>query len=166
MHIPLDRLKHFELATPGPGQISLAVARHEAATWPSREVEAYARHRAQLIHELIDDTGTRVVSLGDTDASIPREVVQVILETAAPLVSSIAALVTAWVGRPRKGGSSAGGDTPEPPPDTQVMLPGIKVKRHDGAELLITYRDGLSNKAIESIMTQFLEGAGDGTAGA
>jgi hypothetical protein len=158
MTLPLRRLREFELTRPGPGQISLAVARHEATTWPSKQVSAYARHRARLLHELVDETGMPVVSWGETDGEVPREVVEVILEM-VPLVSSIATLMAAWVSRPRKANREAPPERPDPPPDTQVLLPGIAARRHDGAELRITYRDGLSEKAIQAMVTEFLAGA-------
>jgi hypothetical protein len=156
---PLDRLRDLKLATPGPGQISLAVARHAAPTWPSPEVHAYAQHRAHLIHELVDDSDIKVVSWGETDGAYPREVVEVILETAQIVVPSIATLVAAWLSRPRKGDATAVRQGPKPPRDAQTLLPGIRVKRHDGAELMITYRDGLTNKAIRRMIKEFLDGA-------
>ncbi len=159
MTIPLDRLRDFALTTPGPGQIALAVARHEAAVWPSPQVDAYARHRAQLIHDLVDRSGMRVVSWGETDMPYPREVVEVILEAAQVVVPSVAQLLAAWFSRPPKTRGPTEGDQPEPPRG-QPLLPGVAIKRPDGAELTITSRDGLSPEEIGSILTEFMGGAG------
>ncbi len=162
MTIPLERLRAFEFTTPGPGEISLAVARHQAEGWPSSEVDAYAQHRAQLIHQLVDDTGVPVISWGETDGKIPREVVQVTLDLAVlaePIITSIGVVLAAWISRPRKRKGEVAPDRPKPPPDTNALLPGIAIKRHDGAEFMITYRDDLSNKEIQGLMTTFLKGA-------
>jgi len=159
MAIPLDRLRDFPLTTPGPGEVSLAVARHQAAYWPSPEVYAYAQHRAQLIHQLVEDTGVDVISWGETDGKYPREVVQVILGLSVPLISSVGEVLAAWINRPRKPKGEVWPDRPKPPADTNALLPGIVIKRHNGDELSITYRDGLSNKELVKMVTAFLGGA-------
>jgi hypothetical protein len=161
MTIPLQRLRDFELTTPGPGEISLAVARHEAQAWPSPEADAYAQHRAQLIHQLVHDTGVQVISWGEIDSKSPREVVQVILELGPALISSIGAVLAAWIIQPPKPRGEVELDRPKPPPDTNALLPGIAIKRHNGETLMITYRDSLSNKEILRIATIFLDGAVD-----
>ncbi|MGH4009132.1 MAG: hypothetical protein ACRDTH_13420 [Pseudonocardiaceae bacterium] len=161
MTIPLQRLRDFELTTPGPGEISLAVARHEAEAWPSPEANAYAQHRAQLIHQLVDDTGVPVISWGETDSKSPREVVQVILELGPTLISSIGVVLAAWIIRPPKPRGEVELDRPKPPPDTNALLPGIAIKRHNGDKLMITYRDSLTNKEILGVVTIFLDGAVD-----
>ncbi len=160
MTIPLDRLRDFPLTTPGPGQVAMAVARHAAAVWPSPELYAYAEHRAALIHELIDVEGIPVVSLGETDGAHPREVVEVIFDTAQIVVPSVATLLAAWISRPSKRDRAAKPRLPDPPPrNAPTPLPGIKVKRSDGAELMVTYRDGQSGETIRKLVTDFLADA-------
>lgn len=161
MTILLQRLRDFELTTPGPGEISLAVARHEAEAWPSSEADAYAQHRAQLIHQLVDDTGIPVISWGETDSKYPREIVQVILLLGAALISSIGVVLAAWINRPPKPKGEVEFDRPKPPPDTNALLPGITILGHNGDKLMITYRDNLSNKEILGVVTTFLEGVVD-----
>jgi len=116
MTIPLDRLRDFPHKTPGPGEISLAVARHQAERWPSPEVTAYAQHRAQLVHQLVDDTGVSVTSWGETDGEYPREVVEIVLALAVPLISSIGVVLAAWISRPSKAKRDVKPDRPKPPP--------------------------------------------------
>jgi len=87
--IPLDRLRDFTLTTPEPGQISLAVARHQANSWPSDEVTAYAQDRSRLLYQLVDDAAIPVVSWGETDGRIPREVVQMVIGISGPIISAI-----------------------------------------------------------------------------
>jgi hypothetical protein len=159
MTIPLDRLRDFELTPPGPGEISIAVARHEAAVWPSPEVFAYAQHRAQLIHELVEDTDVRVVSWGETDGNEPREVVEVIVAVAPAVISSVAAFLAAWVSRPRRAQRETEADAPMRPQVAESPLPGIRIRRNTGDELHITYRDGLSNKEILGLVKTFLDEA-------
>lgn len=155
MTIPLDRLRDFPLATPEPGQISFAVARHEAEFWPSDEVTAYAQDRSRLLHQLVDDAGIQVESWGETDGPIPREVVEMIIAISGPIISAIGVVVAAWIGRTRKA-KEADLVAPKPPPETNAALPGMTFKRPDGAELMITYRDQLSAKEIQRVVTDFL----------
>ena len=160
MTVPLDRLRDFPLTTPGPGQIAMAVARHETAVWPSPELYTYAKHRAALIHELMDVEGIAVVSLGETDGAYPREVVEVIFDTAQIVVPSVATLLAAWISRPSKRNRAPKVQQPDPPPrNAPTPLPGIKVKRNDGAELMVTYRDGQPDETIRKVLTDFLTDA-------
>lgn len=163
MTYPLKRLSEWQFTAPGPGQISLAVARHEAPAWPSPEVYAYAGHRSELLHQLVDETGAPVVSWGNTDGEHPQEVVEIVLAIAMIVVPAAVTLITAWIARPRKTKDKTteqpAPERPAPPPDTDVLLPGIAMKRHDGTELRITYRDNLSNKEILRLVETFLEGA-------
>lgn len=164
MTIPLERLREFALTTPDPGQISLAVARHEAPTSPSKEVDEYAKHRARLIHQLVDDTGVDVASWGEADGEYPREVVQVILDLpalAAPIISSLGVVLAAWIGRPRGTSRHQELDRPAPPKDTDALLPGFTLRRHNGDELSVTYRDELSHEQIQQLVTTFLRQASD-----
>jgi hypothetical protein len=64
MTIPLDRLRTFEGTPPPHGHISIAVARHQASTWPSPEVEEYAKERAEVLHRLVEEWGVPVTSWG------------------------------------------------------------------------------------------------------
>lgn len=161
MTIPLDRLRDFELTTPGPGQISIAVARHEAANWPSPEVDAYARHRAQLIEKLVEDTQVRVVSWGDTKGPVPREVVEVILAVATIVVPGVSTVLAGWLSRPRRDDEDPQPGAPKPPANAMTPLPGITIKDPRGKELHITYQDGRSRKEILEVVKAFLhEGVG------
>jgi len=156
MTIPLQRLREFEHTTPGPGQISLTVARHQSAVWPSAEVTAYADHRSQLIHRLVDDTGVTVVSWGETDGQHPREVVEVVLAVVPAAIGALGVVLAAWISRPKRNEplEPAG---PKPPPDTNVALPGISLRRHDGTQLQVTYRDDLKPQEIQRLVGAFLE---------
>lgn len=90
MSTVLDRLRD-EFVTPGDGQITLAVARHEAETWPSPLVGEYARQRAHLVHGLADDVGAPVVvSWGETDGPRPHEVVEVVPALSQAIVPAVA----------------------------------------------------------------------------
>jgi hypothetical protein len=142
MTIPLERLRDFPHTVPGPGHISLAVARHQASSWPSSEVNAYAEHRAALLHMLVDESEVAVDSWGETDAAYPREVVEIVLGLGPTVIATFGAILAALISRPRKA-EPVLPMGPKPPPDTDVTLPGIAVLRPDGARLSITYRDGL-----------------------
>jgi hypothetical protein len=160
MSIVLDRLR-APFPQPGQGQITLAVARHEAEVWPSPLLAEYAQQRSQLLHGLADELGVRITSWGETDGPIPREVVQVILELSATIVPSLASVLAAWITvRPRKvnaqiarqspGSSAIGG---------QASVPGFVVVRPDGARLEITYRTAPSKRERLATLTTFLNGA-------
>lgn len=158
MTIPLERLRDFPHTVPGPGHISLAVARHEAPSWPSPEVNAYAEHRAALLHMLVDESEAAVDSWGETDGAYPREVVEIVVGLGPAVISTFGVVLAALISRPRKA-EPALPTGPEPPPDTNVALPGIAVLRPDGARLSITYRDGLKPAEINRLLTEFLAGA-------
>ena len=156
MTIPLSRLRTWPLTTPDTGQITIAVARHEAESSTDTIIGEYAKHRAQLLHQLVDGSGVLVTSWGETDIKYPREVVEIILVVSPPLIAAIAVVLAAWISRPRTQNTKTEEDRPKPPPSTDVLLPGIAIKRPDGAELRLTYRDGLSNRAVTKLITEFL----------
>ncbi len=157
MTIPLQRLREFEHTRPGPGQLSLVVARHQAATWPSADVTAYADHRSQLIHRMVDDTGVRVVSWGETDGPYPREVVELVVELVPAAIEALGLVLAAWIARPKRG-QRVEPTAPPAPADTRVALPGVSLVRDDGSQLQITYRDGLKHQEIQRMVGAFLEG--------
>ena len=162
MTIPLERLREFELATPRPRQISLAVARHQAPIWPSDDVNEYAKHWSRLVHQLVDDTGVEAAAWGETDGKYPREIVEVILDLpalAAPVISTLGVVLAAWISRPRRASQHQQPDRPPPPRDTDARLPGFTLKRYNGDELRVTYRDEMSNKQIPHLVTAFLHDA-------
>lgn len=158
MTIPLERLRDFPHTVPGPGHISLAVARHQASSWPSSEVDAYAEHRAALLHMLVDESEVAVDSWGETDAAYPREVVEIVLGLGPTVIATFGVVLAALISRPRKA-EPVLPIGPKPPPDTDVALPGIAVLRPDGARLSLTYRDGLKPAEINGLLTDFLAGA-------
>jgi hypothetical protein len=95
---------HTELVPrPDENQIALVVARHQARLWPSAELADYAQQRSRLLHSLADDLGIQVVSWGEIDGTIPREVVKVVLDLSQVIVPSLATVLAAWIMRqPRK----------------------------------------------------------------
>lgn len=150
MSITLRRLVEDPIEPPPAGRVTIAVARHDAEVWPSPEVDEYARQRARLLHGLDDDPGVRVVSWGETDGAIPREVVQVIVDLSQAVLPSVAAVLAAWISvRPRK--RKDRGDTSEP------SVPGLVVKRADGARLEVTYRTEPRKKERERLLRAFLD---------
>lgn len=153
MTIPLARLKEFELTRPEPGSIALAIARHQAATWPSPEVTAYAQQRAHLVHKLVDETGVSFVSMGELDSPYPREVVQVILAIAPGLIAAVGTVLAAWLSRPSKRKTY---DDVKVPLEAPTQLPGIAIRRPNGDVLTITYRDDLSEEVIRDTISTFL----------
>lgn len=159
MTIPLDRLRDFPFRAPGEGEISLAIARHQAAQWPSPEVTAYARHRSQLVHQLVEDTGVSVSSWGETDGEYPREVVEIVLALTLATIPAVATILAAWISRRPRKTETVEPDRPKPPADTAALLPGFSIRRSNGDELTMTYRDGLSNKEALQLATVFLRGA-------
>jgi hypothetical protein len=156
--IPLDRLRDFPQRVPEHGHVSVAFARHQAATWPSPEVLEYARHRSALIHDLVDGTGVSVVSWGETDGDHPREVVEIVVVVIPAVISAVSVILAALISRPPKG-RSGDASAPTPPPGLETALPGIAVRREDGAVLRLTYRDRIPRREAEKQIRQFLEGA-------
>jgi hypothetical protein len=162
MTIPLDRLREFPQTAPAAGQISIAFARHQAPVWPSPEVELYARHRSQLIHRLVDDTGVEVYSWGETDGAQPREVVEIVVALGPTLIATLGTVLTAWIVR-RSKAVPVEPPGPPPPPDTNAVLPGVSILREDGARMQITYRDPLTAKESRELIDAFMaEAAGKG----
>lgn len=158
MTIPLDRLRDFPQTVPAGGQISIAFARHQAPGWPSAEVEAYARHRSQLIHRLVDDSGAQVQSWGETDGTQPREVVEIVVALGPTLIATLGTVLTAWIVHRNKA-VPVEPLGPPPPPDTNAVLPGVSILRADGARLQITYRDPFTAKQSRELIDSFMAGA-------
>jgi hypothetical protein len=121
-------------------------------------VNAYAEHRAALLHRLVDESGVVVDSWGETDATYPREVVEIVLGLGPTVIATFGAVLAALISRPKKA-EPVQPTGPRPPPDTNVALPGIAVLRPDGARLSITYQDGLKPAQIAGLLTEFLAGA-------
>jgi hypothetical protein len=159
--IPLDRLRDYPRTSPPEGQVTIAFARHQAQHWPSAEVEAYAQHRSQLIHQLVDDTGVTVASWGETDGAHPREVVEIVVAVGPTLIATLGSVLTAWIvhrGKAKPVASPAG---PPPPRDTTAALPGASILRADGARLQLTYRDPLTAKESIKLINTFMAGASE-----
>lgn len=154
MTIPLTRLRDFPSATLQSRQIALVVARHEAQTWPSPEVNVYAEQRALLLHEMVDASDVSVASWGDTDSNYPREVVELIVGLSGPIISVIAQAIVDWLRKRR-----ASEITMPLPGGQHSLLPGIRVQRPDGATLLITVRDGVIDATTERTIVAFLNRA-------
>lgn len=159
MTIPLDRLRDFEQRVPPRGEVSLAVARHQASRWPSPEVDGYARERARLIHQLVDETGAEVISWGETDGDHPREVVEVILALGPALLAGLATVLAGWIARPKKPTVAPRAGSQDPAPELDATLPGIALRRSDGAVLRLTYRDQLPDREVQRIISEFVAGA-------
>lgn len=147
MTIPLERLREFPQATPEIGRISIAIARHQAETWPSPEVHQYARDRTRLIHQLGDELNMDTQPWEDIDAPHPREVVEIIVPLAAAIVPVLGNILVDWL--------------KERPQKNKPSVPGIKIKRPDGAYLELTYDDVQNYPEIAKIATKFLEDAVD-----
>lgn len=158
MSIPLDRLREYPQRWPDPGQVSLAFARHQAASWPSPEVVQYARQRSDLIHQLVDDTGVPVVSWGQTDGDHPREVVEIAVVVVPAVISALSVVLAALISRPPRSRSGTPA-VPAPPPGMETALPGIAVRREDGAVLQLTYRDHIPRREAEKQIRAFLDEA-------
>lgn len=164
MTIPLDRLRDFPQATPAEGQIAIAFARHQAARHPSPEVDAYAAHRAQLVHQLVDDSGVTVVSWGETDGAYPREVVEIVVAVGPTLIATLGGVLTTWIvhrGKGKPAEQTVDPPAPPPPPDTRAALPGVSIRRADGARLQITYRDGFTAKQAHEVIDTFMAEAAE-----
>jgi hypothetical protein len=157
MTIPLDRLRDYPQTVPGAGQVAIAFARHQAPRWPSPDVEAYARHRSQLIHELIDDTGVTVESWGETDSAYPREVVEIVVELGPTLIATLGTVLTTWILHGKKAKPTG----PPPPRDTTAALPGVSILRPDGARLQLTYRDQMTAKQSRELIDSFMADTAD-----
>jgi hypothetical protein len=160
MTVPLDRLRALQLTQPGPGEITLGIARHEAPVWPSPEVSAYHNYRAELVDALVSETGVVVTSPGETYEAHPREVVELILAVAPAIVTTVGTVIAAWLSRskPVKEGVTQHTPTAPPPPpqNAPTLLPGVAIKRHDGQELRIAYTDGLTDAEILNLVSAFL----------
>jgi hypothetical protein len=155
MSLTLSRLRESFPPAPAEGLLTLVVARHEAEIWPSPAVSEYAYQRSQLLHGLADDLAVPVISWGETDGPIPREVVTVIIDVSQIVVPAITTVLAAWItSRPRK--LKKRSVDPSVPGVSQASVPGIVIVRPDGARLEITGRTSPDLEGRLKILTKFL----------
>jgi hypothetical protein len=145
MSITLERLKTFETTNPAPGQISIAVARHDAEVWPSPEVNEYARERAEVLHRLVDEAEVPVISWGNTDNKYPSEVVELLIQILGPMAAAIAPLLMNAIAS-----KSKGKDKPS--------IPGFRLTNSCGETMETTFKDsdGKADEKILAVITAFL----------
>ena len=155
MTITLERLKTFEATVPAPGQISIAAARHNAQTWPSPELNAYAKERSDVLHRLVDDWGAPVTSWGNTNKDYPSEVVEVVVPIVAAMIGAVGPGLMSAIASRSKG-------------KNEPSIPGFKITNSRGETLEHTFEDrkGNTDKEMLELLTAFLtRSAADGTPG-
>ncbi|MDJ0334914.1 hypothetical protein QMG83_06730 [Salinibacterium sp. G-O1] len=148
-HITLERLHSFDSSKVAKGEYSLAVARQEAATWPSQEVLDFAAERSRLLHRLAEEDGVEVRAWGEVDGEIPREVAEIVLGLAPAVVAAAATIIASWIARlgfdkRRKG------DSPE-------TVAGVKLTDSRGRTLELGIRDGFTREQRADLIRDFLD---------
>jgi hypothetical protein len=149
----LRQLQGRALAAPPDGAFSIAVARHMLPGSGDPRIAELHAARSEALHSFVSDLELSDVRWGDTDASHPREIVEIVVPIASALAGAAASIIAAWISKPRGARSAEGGgevhDTP---------IAGIKIKRGDGAELYIDHRMGLEPAAQQKMVETFLAG--------
>ncbi|WP_147394320.1 hypothetical protein [Arthrobacter cheniae] len=138
-------MRDFEPQRPLPGQFSLAVARHTAQTWPSKEVDDYAAERSSMLHRLVDDLELPVQSWGGTDDEYSHEVVEIIVGLASAVIAAFAPALISLISRRSKG-------------KEEPSVPGFKLTNSRGETLTLTFEDrrGDVDRQMLDQLTAFL----------